>query len=446
MKKKESEILELKESTSEIKESLKSISAILNKHQSGKIIFGLKDNGEVIGQQIGKNTIRDVSQAISHNIEPKIFPEINTIKIENKDCIEVKFIGEKIPYSACQKYYIRVSDEDKQMSREELFKLIRRTDKEEMKWDDKFCKEAKIEDIDEKRLAWFLTLAERELTTVLGALNKLGLVKDGKLLNAAVILFGKSPQNFFRNAKLRGAVFDEASDIIDMQEFEGNLFDLIEEAEKYFLKNIHIGMRLEGMRRINIPEINKDAFREAIINAFCHRNYWNQDNVHLAIYKDKVEVRSPGLLIDELTIERITTEEISERRNELIAEMFHRINFVERWGKGIKKILKLEPETEFKELGRKFYSIFKRKNEPGKNQAKTRQKPSKKERIELILKFIKEGRFSQRGFAETFELNKSTIEEDLKKLKEEGKVELIGKGKGGEWKITKQIKTKKPKQ
>jgi ATP-dependent DNA helicase RecG len=80
------------------------------------------------------------------------------------------------------------------------------------------------------------------------------------------------------------------------------LFYLIDKAEEYILKNIHIGMRLEGMYRIDIPEIDKDAFREAIINAFCHRDYYEHDSVNIAIFKDRLEVRSPGGLYGGLTI------------------------------------------------------------------------------------------------------------------------------------------------
>jgi ATP-dependent DNA helicase RecG len=128
------------------------------------------------------------------------------------------------------------------------------------------------------------------------------------LLNAAVILFGKKPQQFFPNAKLRCAAFatTTTSLIVDRQEFEGDLFYLINKAEEYILKNIHIGMRLEGMRRIDIPEIDKDAFREAIINAFCHRDYYEHDSVNIAVFKDRLEVRSPGGLYGGLTRKSLT--------------------------------------------------------------------------------------------------------------------------------------------
>jgi len=67
-------------------------------------------------------------------------------------------------------------------------------------------------------------------------------------------------------------------------------------------------MRLEGMRRVDVPEINRDAFREAIINAFCHRNYYEYAEVQIAVFKDRVEIRSPGGLYGGLTIEQIKKE------------------------------------------------------------------------------------------------------------------------------------------
>ncbi|MBU1202110.1 MAG: ATP-binding protein [Nanoarchaeota archaeon] len=72
----ESETLELKKSTSELKEAVISIVAMLNKHSSGKLIFGISPKGEVLGQDVSEKTIRTVSQKIANSIEPKIYPEV----------------------------------------------------------------------------------------------------------------------------------------------------------------------------------------------------------------------------------------------------------------------------------------------------------------------------------------------------------------------------------
>ena len=99
MRFKESEILELKKSTSELKEALISIAAILNKHQRGKLYFGIKNDGTVVGQMISDKTLRDISKAIGDHIEPEIFPVIQNINLRGKECVQVEFHGNEVPSS-----------------------------------------------------------------------------------------------------------------------------------------------------------------------------------------------------------------------------------------------------------------------------------------------------------------------------------------------------------
>src|SRR3990167_1779956 len=125
----ESETLELKKSTSELKEAIISIVAILNKHQRGELYFGVKNDGTVVGQTVTENTIRQISQTISENIEPKIFPKINEVILEGKNCVHVEFSGDNVPYFAYGRAHIRVGDEDKKISAEEIKKIILETNK-----------------------------------------------------------------------------------------------------------------------------------------------------------------------------------------------------------------------------------------------------------------------------------------------------------------------------
>lgn len=100
--------------------------------------------------------------------------------------------------------------------------------------------------------------------------------------------------------------------------------ETIEEAEKYILKNIRIGMRLDGLVRVDVPEIDCEEFREAIINAFCHRDYHDPDEVRIAIFPDRVEVRNPGTLMEGVTLRALKTAKVSRRRNPLIADLLRR--------------------------------------------------------------------------------------------------------------------------
>ncbi|HEX2769451.1 MAG TPA: ATP-binding protein, partial [Geobacteraceae bacterium] len=116
----ESETVELKKSTSELKEAVISIVAMLNKHQRGEVWFGVRNVGTVVGQQVSEKTIRDISKAIADNVEPRIYPVIEQVTVDDRQCIKVQVEGKDHPYYAYGRAYIRVGDEDRQLSAREL--------------------------------------------------------------------------------------------------------------------------------------------------------------------------------------------------------------------------------------------------------------------------------------------------------------------------------------
>jgi ATP-dependent DNA helicase RecG len=162
--------------------------------------------------------------------------------------------------------------------------------------------------------------------------------------------------------QLRCAVFaaTDSATIIDRHDFDGDILELIEEAQKYILKNIHIGMRLKGLYREDVPEISIEALREAVINAFCHRDYRDPDYVQIAVFRNRVEIRNPGGLFGGLTIAEIRKGNVSKRRNPLIAELLRRIHMVEAWGRGMPLILRNAPDVEFREVAGIFITGFDR--------------------------------------------------------------------------------------
>ncbi|MDL2227000.1 putative DNA binding domain-containing protein [Deltaproteobacteria bacterium OttesenSCG-928-M10] len=355
----ESETIEFKRSLTQLKEGLISLAAILNKHGGGELWFGLRDDGTPVGLDAGDKTTRDISQAVAAHIEPKIFPAVSVATIQGKQCIKVSFSGSESPYFAYGRAYIRVADEDRQLSAKELENLILNKNHEALRWDNKPDR-APLADLDEAKVKRFLEKAGLPWDDMPNALEKLDLTRDGRLLNAARLFFGKKAA-----AKLRCAVFASTTTatIIDQHDYEGDILALIEEAQKYILKNIHIGMRLDGLYRVDVPEISAAALREAVINAFCHRDYSDPEEVRVAIFKDRVEIRNPGGLFGGLTIAELRTGNISKRRNPLVADLLRRIHMVEGWGRGIPLILENEPEVKFTEIAQIFITSFERKSE-----------------------------------------------------------------------------------
>ena len=151
-----------------------------------------------------------------------------------------------------------------------------------------------------------------------------------------------------------------ASTILDQQDYEGDILELIEHGQASIFKNIHTGMRLEGLYRVDVPELAVPAIREALFNAFCHRDYHDPHEVQIAIFKDRVELRNPGTLFGGLTLNQLREGNISARRNPLIADMLRRIQMIEGWGRGMSLILDNEPKTQFEEVAQLFIASFPR--------------------------------------------------------------------------------------
>jgi ATP-dependent DNA helicase RecG len=224
-----------------------------------------------------------------------------------------------------------------------------------------------------------------------------------------------------------------------MKDFYGDVFTLISKAEEYILEHINIGMRLEGLLRVDVPEIDREAFREAIINAFCHRDYREYDSVNIAIFKDRIEIRSPGLLYGGLTIDSIRKKMVSARRNELLAELFQRSHRIEKWGRGIKMILEREPATGFEEIGTvQFIVTFKRKTgelTAGRFQGTGTQKSSQKSSQKILDMIVSNPHITIREMADVLKITDRAIKKNIESLKKEGVLKRVGPDKGGSWEV-----------
>ena len=443
----ESETVELKKSLAELKQGLVSMAAILNKHQAGTLWFGVRNDGAIAGIDANEKTLRDLSQAIAAHIEPKIFPRISEVTIDGKRCIKIEFAGDETPYFAYGRAFMRVADEDRQLSVKQLKDLIAAQTRESLRWDNQPGKFT-LADLDPSKIKRFLERAKLSWDTPENALSKLELITNGQLLNPARLFFGIKP------IQLRCAVFmtTESSTIIDRHDFDGDILELIEEAQKYILKNIHIGMRLEGLRRVDVPEIAVEALREAIINAFCHRDYYDPDYIQMAIFKDRVEIRNPGILYGNLTIEDLRKGNVSQRRNPLIADMFRRIEMVEAWGRGMPLILKYAPDVVFREIGNLFIvsfnrpSFLKRKDEreaatqettqeKSKATKETPEKPQRNPKEVILAALKKQPSISIRELSVQCDMSVHSVQHHINKLKEIGVIRHVGPTKAGRWEV-----------
>src|SRR5574340_171073 len=129
---------------------------MLNKHQRGELWFGIKNDGTAVGQSISEASLREVSRAIGDHIDPKVYPTVEQVMVDEKPCIRVLVEGKDAPYFAYGRAYVRVGDEDRQLSAKGLECLILQKNRDHLRWDTEPCDRAALDDISSGKLRSFL--------------------------------------------------------------------------------------------------------------------------------------------------------------------------------------------------------------------------------------------------------------------------------------------------
>ena len=338
----ENEQVEFKKSTSELKEAVYSIAAILNKHGAGDVYFGIRNDGTVVGQNITDHTLREVSQAIRRHIKPVIYPEITKEMIDNRQVVHVKFKGYAQPYLAYNIPRIRVADEDLVMDQDAYADMLRIREDKGRNWEQRES-EYQISDVNTGVLKDYLqrakqvgriTFLEENPTVVL---NRLNLVRGSRLLNAGAALFVESNINEIQMAKYAS---DERLTFTDIRRETGSIFKLVRMAEQYLVDAMDWRVEFNGsMKRVEVPEIPVGALREALVNAFAHRSIESGESIDVAVYRNRIEIYSPGEFPNRLTPQMyIEGNERPIRRNPLITRVLYYSQDMESFATGLKRI------------------------------------------------------------------------------------------------------------
>ena len=208
------------------------------------------------------------------------------------------------------------------------------------------CARATLDDLDFESMAQFIRTARLvrqfplpEGTPAPQFLEHLNLLNEDRLTNAAILLFGKSPQRFLISSEVRCAHFhgtDVAKPIPSYQVYKGTAFELVDQAVDFVLSKVNrsIGTRAKSARAPRTYEIPAEVVTEAIVNAVAHRDYTENGSVQVMLFADRLEVRNPGRLPPPLTLEKLREAHRSVPGNPLLAESLYLTEYIERMGTG----------------------------------------------------------------------------------------------------------------
>lgn len=324
----------------------------------GRIIFGVENNTwRITGIPQDKvfEKADSISNAIMDSCEPMIDFDIMYQTIEKKTLIIVQvYPGKKRPYYLKSEgidngVYIRVPGStrlaDDFIVKELRFQGSNRCYDQMIAIGEIVTKE-QIEELCETMYQYALkqcqTREERKAVKPVSQNNLISwglLEKQGNKLvptNGFMLL----TNNSFPSAVIQCAVFKGTNRAVflDRKEYEGPLYEQIDEAYKFVLRNIRLGSEIAGLYRKDIYEIPIDSVREMIVNAVAHRSYLDPAKVQVAIYDDRLEVTSPGMLIGGITIEELK-EGCSRPRNRGIVNAFTYMKNMDQWGSGIPRLM-----------------------------------------------------------------------------------------------------------
>ncbi|WP_177162364.1 ATP-binding protein [uncultured Fusobacterium sp.] len=416
--------------------------------QGGKIYIGKNDDGTVTGIINAKKLLEDIPNKVRDVLG--IIVDVNLYSEENKDYLEIVTLPSSYPVNYKGEYHYRSGSTKQLLKGTALTQFL--FEKTGITWDsipldnlstDDFWRDSF--DIFRKQAILSKRMDEKDLNmTNEQLLDSLGLIKDGKILRAGMMLFHQNPEKWINGSYIKIGYFERDSEISYMDEIHGSL---ISQADKVidliFTKYLKADISYEGVTRVETYPFPKAAIREAVYNAIVHKNYATQIPIQISIYKDKLYISNDCILPSGWTVETLMGKHRSKPFNPNIANGFFRAGFIETWGRGIEKICEACKNygttlPEYTVYPEDIMIRFEALNTDTNTDTNTDMNTDIDFKVEKLLEYLKlNPRVTQKGLAEYFNVTKRTIERNMNILKKEKLIERVGNNRSGYWKILK---------
>ena len=423
----ETELIEFKKSTGELKEGVISLASMLNKNGKGTLYFGVKNDGEILGQQIGDRTLREISQGIANAIKPQVIPTIIMELCDDKNVIRVTVEGDEKPYSAYGKYYMRSADEDREISPQQLRNLM-------LSVADSIVNiEANNQELSFEQLKMLyvgnnLTLRENTFKQNLNLLTR-----DGTYNLMAAILADINSYSI-KVAVFRGT---DKTDLIKRNEYGYKcILVSVKQVLDYMEALNDTIVDVGGSLRKESKLFDFPCFREAWLNACLHNRWSRQTPPAVYMFEDRIEVISVGGLPEGLTLEEFY-EGKSKPVNLELQQIMVQLDYIEQTGHGVPLIVSKYGKEVF-DITENFITVTIPLN---KGKVVERDLQKKKgivlnECDKKILSRMKENNnITVHEISGQIGVGVTTVTKHIRVLKEKGIIKRIGSKKNGQWEI-----------
>lgn len=446
----ESQNVEYKESWRD--EYLKWICGFANA-QGGTIYVGIDDAGKVVGVKNIKKLMEDIPNKIQAGLG--IVADVNKHSKGGLDYIEIKVGPSSYPISYHGEFHYRSGATKQQLTGIALSQFIMR--KTGFRWEDVTVDNISVDDLDDESFKIFrrealrrkrmtqeeLNIPNEEL------LNKLHLMTDGKLKRSAVLLFYHDPSVVQNGSHVQVGRFGEGADLQYQDVLEGSLITTADKViDLIYLKYLKAKITYEHDRRMETYPFAREAVREAVYNAIIHNCYMFGAPIQIRIEDEAMIISNSCILPDGWTIDTLMEPHDSRPYNPDMAGVFYRAGYIEHWGRGIQKICDACEElgadlpvyelhgnglrVHFKALQSALIDQPKVPNRHGGSMNVGLEVGLADKIIELAAAIPE---MTMAVMAEKLNVTKRTVEREIKKLRESGRIKRVGGKRYGHWHI-----------
>jgi len=312
--------------------------------KGGIIYIGKNDNGEVVGVVNSQKLMQDIPNKVKDILG--IIVDVNLHETKEGEYIEIAVDPQPFPVNYKGQYHYRSGSTKQELKGLALDKfLLQRNGK---RWDSVPVPNVTIEDLKPETFDLFRRHAlnsqriEKEDLTDSNSilLENLLLLENNYLKRSAILLFHPNPEKYVTGAYIKIGYFQSDDDLKYLDEIHGNLFDQIEKAsDLLFTKYMIAEISYEGLNRVEKLEYAKEAIREALLNAVCHKDYSGGTPIQISVYNNKIVFWNEGQLPENWTVENLLVKHPSKPYNPDIANSLFRSGYIESWGRGTLKMI-----------------------------------------------------------------------------------------------------------
>jgi len=419
----------------------------------GKIVVGINQKNELSGVAINPESVQNWINEIKNKTSPSLIPDVVVSATGNRTIVVFSIQEYPIkPVATRGKYFKRTANSNHLLNITEVVDMHLQSFN--TSWDFHTNNQFKINDISLDKVQAAIEIFNQTNSKInddpLTFLLKNDLLRDGKLTNAAYLLFTERDTVF---TTIELGRFQTETIIKDSGRTKSDILSQVGQVMDFVKKHINKEVIITGQpRNIQKWQYPLEAIREIITNMVIHRDYRSSSDSIVKVFDDRIEFYNPGRLPDSISIEDLLTNNYkSTPRNKLIADFCKSIGLIEKYGSGIRRIVEYFTEAqlhrpEFRNISDGFMvTVFAENSKISPNNVPDNvpddvpdnvpDNVPDERRKKILQTIIRKSDITIKELSRIFHVNTKTIKRDLENLKSQKKINRIGPDKGGHWEI-----------